>query len=160
LETTVKPGRRSNVAKATVVPRRLSAAITPRRPSAAIMPRRLSAAITRVRLSAAVTAVIVLLTVGTAYADGRCNLNTLVGYQLIFAKPIASYVQGGTRKSGYEGCEPDRVLVFADNSGVRCKELVRQHVDDLPTGYMFARNNMGDLKLCVEGELFDVSRTN
>jgi hypothetical protein len=104
-------------------------------------------------------AVISLLMNGLAQADGRCDLNGLVGYQILFAKPIEGYIEGGVRKKGYEGCEADRVLVFSDNTGVRCKELVRQH-EDLPTGYLFARNNLGDLKLCVDGELFDVSQTN
>jgi hypothetical protein len=101
-----------------------------------------------------------LLASGPVWADGRCNLNTVVGYQILFAKPIVGYIQAGQRKKGYEGCEPDRVLVFADNTGVRCKELVRQTLDALPTGYLFARNNLGDLKLCVDGELFEVSQTN
>jgi hypothetical protein len=97
---------------------------------------------------------------GGALADGRCDLNTVVGYQIIFAKPIGGYIQGGMRKKGYEGCEPDRVLVFADNTGVKCKSVVRQHREELPTAYLFARNNAGDLKLCVDGELFEVSQTN
>ena len=101
-----------------------------------------------------------LLASGPVRADGRCDLNTVVGYQILFAKPIVGYIQGGLRKKGYEGCEPDRVLVFADNTGVRCKEPVRQTLDALPTGYLFARKNLGDLKLCVEGELFEVSQTN
>jgi hypothetical protein len=105
-------------------------------------------------------AALALLTGEPALADGRCDLNSLVGYQILFAKPIEGYIQGGLRKKGYEGCEPDRVLVFADNTGVRCKELVRQQLDELPTGYLFARNNLGDLKLCVAGELFEVSQTN
>ena len=108
----------------------------------------------------AVAAAIAMLASGVARADGRCDLNGLVGYQILFAKPIEAYIQDGVRKSGYKGCEPDRVLVFADNTGVRCKELVRQTVDGLPTGYLFVRGNLGDLKLCVEGELFDVSPTN
>jgi len=110
----------------------------------------------RARLFAA----IVLLTSGPVLADGRCDLNTLVGYQLLLAKPIDGYIEGGIRKKGYEGCQPDRVLVFSDNTGVRCKQVVRQTLDTLPTGYLFARGNLGDLKLCVEGELFDVSQTN
>lgn len=89
-----------------------------------------------------------------------CDLNTLVGYQIVLAKPIAGFVQGGVRKSGYEGCESDRVLVFVDNIGVRCKDLARQQLGALPTGYLFARNNLGDMKLCVEGDLFAVSQTN
>jgi hypothetical protein len=97
---------------------------------------------------------------GQAWADGRCDLNALVGYQIILARPIDGYIQGGVRKKGYEGCEPDRVLVFSDNTGVRCKELFRQHLDRLPTGYLFARDNLADLQLCVEGALFAVSQTN
>ena len=114
----------------------------------------------RVRLSAVTLAAIMLLMNQKAQGDGRCDLNALVGYQVLFGKPIAAYIQDGERKSGYEGCEPDRVLVFADNTGVRCKDIGRQHLDDLPTGYLFARKNLGDLKLCVEGELFDVTQTN
>jgi hypothetical protein len=103
---------------------------------------------------------IALLTGGPAWADGRCDLNSLVGYQIVLARPITGYIQGGMRKKGYEGCEPDRVLVFADNTGVRCKDLLPQHLDALPTGYLFARNNLGDMKLCVDGDLFAVSQTN
>ena len=112
------------------------------------------------RMFAALAVWTMLLTGGPVKADGRCDLNGLIGYQILFGKPIEGYIQGGQRQKGYAGCEPDRVLVFADNTGVRCKEMVRQSVDDLPTGYLFARNNMGDLKLCVEGELFVVSQTN
>ena len=96
---------------------------------------------------------------GQAWADGRCDLNSLVHYQIIFSKPIQAYIQNGKRTAGYVGCEPDRVLVFADNTGVRCKELVLQHLEGLPNGYLFGRN-AGDLKLCVEGQLFEVSSTN
>src|SRR5271165_7549245 len=106
-----------------------------------------------VRLFRGLVAAIALLTGGSALADGRCDLNGLVGYQILFAKPIESFIQDGVRKRGYRGCEPDRVLVFSDNTGVRCKELVRQNLDELPTGYLFVRNNLGDMKLCVEGEL-------
>jgi hypothetical protein len=119
-----------------------------------------TAGLPRARLVAAAVAAIALLTGGRVRADGRCDLNDLVGYQILFGKPIAGYIQAGLRRTGYAGCEPDRVLVFADNTGVRCKELSHQSVDDLPTGYLFARGNLGDLKLCVEGELFDVTQTN
>jgi hypothetical protein len=105
-------------------------------------------------------ALVSLLTSGLARADGRCDLNTLIGYQLLFGKPIDGYIQGGQMKKGYEGCELDRVLVFSDHTGVRCKDVTLQHIDDLPVGYLFARENLGDMKLCVEGQLFDVSKTN
>jgi hypothetical protein len=111
------------------------------------------------RFSVPVIAMAAALTARPVLADGLCDLNTVVGYQIAFAKPIAGYIQGGMRKKGYEGCEPDRVLVFADNTGVKCKTDLRQPSKELPTGYLFFRG-AGDLKLCVDGELFDVSPTN
>lgn len=113
----------------------------------------------RVGNLAGIGAVSVLLTGGLARADGRCDLNTVVGYQVVFAKPVIGYIQGSMKHQGYEGCQLDRVLLFADGSGVRCKEIVPQHLDEVPTGYLFGRS-VADLKLCVEGELMEVSPTN
>jgi hypothetical protein len=115
---------------------------------------------TRLMRARMAMAAIALLAGGPALADGRCDLNTLVGYQLLFAKPIDGYIEDGMRKKGYKGCDPGRVLVFSDNTGVRCNQLVIQSVDGLPNGYLFVHNTLADLKLCVEGELFDVSQTN
>ena len=119
----------------------------------------MEARVTHTRIAAAVLAAALSFASGTAWADGKCDLDTLVGYTLVFAKPVDGYIQDGRRKKGYEGCELDRVLVFADNTGVRCKEVVRQHLDELPTAYLFARSQ-SDLRLCVEGYLFEVSPTN
>jgi len=94
-----------------------------------------------------------------SWADGRCDLNGLVGYQVMFGKPIAAYIQNGKKISGYIGCEPDRVLVFADGTGVRCKEINLQKIEGLPAGYLFGKS-LNDLKLCVEGQVFEVSPTN
>jgi hypothetical protein len=113
----------------------------------------------RSRSLAGVGAALALLAAGGARADGRCDLNTVVGYQVLFAKPVTGFIQGGMKRQGYEGCEPDRVLLFGDGSGVRCKDLVPQHLDEVPTGYLFGKS-MAELKLCVEGELMDVSPTN
>ena len=107
-----------------------------------------------------VLAAIVLSLAGPVSAGGRCDLGELIGYQLVFGKPIEAYVENGARRKGYAGCQPDRVLVFADRTGVRCKIVVLQKIDDeRPTGYLFAKT-MDDMKLCVEGELFAVTSTN
>lgn len=92
-------------------------------------------------------------------ADGRCDLQDVIGFQVLFGKPIQGYVQNRIRKSGYNGCETDRVLVFTDNTGLRCKEVAIQSEEVLPNGYLFA-NAKGELKLCVKGQLFDVQTTN
>ena len=34
-------------------------------------------------------------------ADGRCDLNTVVGYQVVFAKEIVAYIQAGKKQRGY-----------------------------------------------------------
>ena len=107
----------------------------------------------------AVAAAAGLLAGGAAFADGRCDLNTVVGYQLAWSKPITGYIEGGVKHQGYEGCAPDRVLLFADGNGVRCKGVVPGHLDDPPNGYLFGRS-MADMKICVEGDLMDVSPTN
>ena len=95
----------------------------------------------------------------TAHAGGKCDLDRVIGYQLLFSKTIEGYIQNGIRRKGYDGCEQDRVLVFTDNTGVRCKDVALRHIDQLPVGYLFFRGG-GDMKLCVEGELFDVTGTN
>jgi hypothetical protein len=112
----------------------------------------------RARFLALFAVTLVLRTAG-ALAGGKCDLDDVVGYQVVFAKEIVAYIQAGKKQRGYEGCEPDRVLVFADNSGVRCKDLTIQHLDDLPMAYLFGKS-MADLKLCVEGEMMVVSPTN
>jgi hypothetical protein len=115
--------------------------------------------LTGARLAATSIAFAVSIVGGWARAGGRCDLDSVVGYQLVAAKPIVGYVEAGKRLSGYKGCEPDRVLVFADNTGVRCGETALQHRENQPTGYVFAKN-ASDLKLCVDGELFVVTQTN
>lgn len=97
---------------------------------------------------------------GVAEASGgRCVLDSVIGYQLVFSKPIVGRIQNGRREAGYDGCEVDRVLVFADNTGVRCKEVLIQHRDEPPAAYLFAKSQ-SDLRLCVEGEIIVVSPTN
>ena len=108
---------------------------------------------------AAATLAAVLLACGPVRADGRCDLNEVIGYQIVFSKAVEGYIQNGVRKKGYEGCEADRVLVFTDNTGVRCRGLALRKLEGFPRSYLFV-NNKGDMKLCVEGELFDVMSTN
>lgn len=90
-----------------------------------------------------------------AWAAG-CDLSQVVGYQLAAGKTIEGYVQDNQVVRGYTGCLPGRVLVFTDHTGVRCASLVLQQAT-LPKAYLFVRSE-GDMKLCVEDELFDVTR--
>jgi hypothetical protein len=87
-----------------------------------------------------------------------CDLSQVVGYQLVFGKTIQGYIQDGKRVSGFEGCAHDRVLVFTDDTGVRCKDALVQS-DNLPKAYLFART-ANDMKLCVGDVMYDVAPAN
>ena len=84
-----------------------------------------------------------------------CDLSLVVGYQLVMAKTITGYIEGGRKERGFKGCQPDRVLVFADNTGVRCKGVSVQAFE-LPRAYVFARSQT-DVKLCVGDDMLDVA---
>lgn len=88
-------------------------------------------------------------------AQARCVLDGVVGYTLVFAKTIEAYIEDGRRQRGFQGCQPGRVLVFTDNTGLRCKGVSVQKMD-IPKGYLFAKSQT-ELKLCVGDELLDVA---
>lgn len=67
-------------------------------------------------------------------ALAECDLSQLIGYTLVFSKIVNSYVQDGKHLRGFEGCTRDRVLVFADNTGVRCKDTFIQQ-GNFPRAY-------------------------
>jgi len=87
-----------------------------------------------------------------------CDLSQVVGYQLVFGKTIQGYIEDGKRVSGFEGCTRDRVLVFTDNTGLRCKDTIL-HSAHLPKAYLFARTP-NDMKLCVDDDMYDVAQPN
>ena len=89
-------------------------------------------------------------------ARAGCDLGRVVGYTLVFSKVVDAYIEDGKRVKGFSGCNPDRVLVFTDNTGVRCKETDMQEAS-LPQAYLFARGP-NDMKLCVGDALYDVAQ--
>ena len=88
-------------------------------------------------------------------AAAGCDLSQVVGYQLFAQRTIEAYIQDGQKIKGYKGCQPDRVLVFTDSTGVRCSSVVVQELQ-LPKAYLFARTQT-DMKMCVGDEIFVVS---
>jgi hypothetical protein len=106
-------------------------------------------------LGAALT--LLAVTMRPALADG-CDLSRLVGYTLEFDKAIDSYIEEGKSTRGFDGCNRDRVIVFADHSGVRCVDTFLHSAGQVH-GYLFARSNT-DLMLCVDGDLYKVAPAN
>ena len=86
-------------------------------------------------------------------AEG-CDLSRVIGYSLVTQKTIEAYIEKGQRTRGFIGCQPDRVLVFTDNSGVRCRDKSVQSIT-LPRAFLFARSET-DVKVCVGDEMLDV----
>ena len=101
-----------------------------------------------------ILAAIALLAGGTTVRAAGCDLDRVMGYQVAGARTIQGYVENGKSVYGFEGCEPGRVLVFTDRTGLRCKGSGLAHLD-LPKAWIFARSK-DDLKLCVGDDLYDV----
>lgn len=104
---------------------------------------------------AALLAVALLAGAGSARAV-ECDLDSVIGYTLMGAKTIEGFIEDGARKSGFQGCRLDRILVFTDNTGVRCRMYSLQNAT-LPRAWLFARNE-NDIRLCVGGELLEVGQ--
>jgi hypothetical protein len=83
-----------------------------------------------------------------------CDLDRVVSYTLVASKTIAGYIQDDQRKDEFSGCEFGRILVFDDNTGVRCAGYSYQYAYR-PTAYIFA--NSYAIKLCIDGSWFDAA---
>ena len=94
----------------------------------------------------------------SCHAAMACDLDQVVGYTLYASKVIQAYIEDGKRVTGFGGCTRDRILVFTDNTGVRCKETFIQ-TGTLPKAYLFARDQ-NNLMLCVGDNLYAVAPAN
>jgi hypothetical protein len=90
-----------------------------------------------------------------ARAAGGCDLDELVGYQLLAGRTVDGYIEEGKQHRGFKGCQLGWTIVFTDNTGVRCKSAGWQDLD-VPKAYLFARSK-DDMKMCVVDELYDVA---
>src|SRR5947209_3082899 len=83
------------------------------------------------------------------------DLDDLIGWTLIARKTIAGRIDKGVRKDDFERCDYDRIIVFDDNTGVRCTSYSYTY-SYRPTAYVWA--NGSSLKMCVGSHSFSVSR--
>ncbi len=98
---------------------------------------------------------VALLATQTAKA---CDLDDFVGYTLIAAKYVSGYIdKDNKRSSNFEGCDWDRIIVFEDNTGVRCRGYSYSY-SYRPKAYIFA--NGSRIKLYVNGRCYDAARVN
>jgi hypothetical protein len=98
----------------------------------------------------------VLCLAAPVQARAACDLDTLVGYQIVWIKTVYGYQDGSpTIHKGFDGCEPDRRIVFNDQTTLRCVGSGGRHTD-ATKAYLFARSNL-DIKMCVGDDLFEMS---
>jgi hypothetical protein len=91
---------------------------------------------------------------------GGCDLSEVVGYQLVQQKAIEGYIEDGKRRSGFEGCQPGRVIVFTDRTGIRCKEAIVRHLEEpVPKAYLFARSQT-DIRMCAGDDIYEMAPAN
>lgn len=93
--------------------------------------------------------------VGASQTWARCDLGRVVGFTLVAKKTIVAYIEHGSRVDGFNGCNFDRILVFEDNTGLRCAEYNYAYAYR-PDAYLFA--NSTSIKGCIEDEWYDLSR--
>lgn len=89
------------------------------------------------------------------WAAAQCDLSDLVGYTLVAQKTIAGYIENENRGEDFEGCNFDRIIVFDDNTGVQCLTYSYSY-SYRPEAYIFVEGPTS-MKMCVEGELYDVA---
>jgi hypothetical protein len=99
--------------------------------------------------------VAITFTSGAARAD--CSLSDLIGYTLLARKTIAGYIDNQKKGDDFEGCEFGRIIVFDDNTGVRCATYSYSY-SYRPDAYIFARGVGPEMKMCVEEELYDIAQ--
>lgn len=91
----------------------------------------------------------------TAPAFASADLGDFIGYTILAKKTVAAYVdKDGKREDSFEGCDYGRIIVFEDDTYVRCQSY----------GYQYAYRpeavilvNGPSAKMIVEGEKYDVS---
>jgi len=102
---------------------------------------------------AALIATAALLTGASARAE--CDLGEVVGWTLIAEKTVEGYVEDGKKEDSYEGCDYDRVLIFTDDTAVRCAEYHYSYAYR-PEAYIFSDGTL--LKACIDDDMIDLRR--
>jgi hypothetical protein len=97
---------------------------------------------------------IVCLALTSIQAFAFCKLNRVMGYTLVAQKTVVAKIEDGKREDGFSGCTYGRILVFEDNTGLRCAEYNYEY-SYRPDAFIFVRGS--DIKACIEGYLYDLN---
>ena len=86
-------------------------------------------------------------------ALAACDLDRVVGYTLAARKTVVAKIENDQREDGFTGCSYNRILVFDDNTGLRCAEY-NYHYAYRPEAFIFV--NSYSIKACIDGEMMDL----
>ena len=93
--------------------------------------------------------------IGVLPTFAACNFDRVIGYTLVAKKTVVGFIKDDSREDGFSGCEYGKVLVFDDNTGVRCTAYSYSYAYR-PDAYIFVNSSM--IKICIKGEWFDAER--
>ena len=89
----------------------------------------------------------------TTSARAECDLSEVVGWTLIAEKTVKGYADEDERSDGYKGCKSDRILIFTDNTALRCGEYIYDYAYR-PDAYIFSDGKL--LTACIDDEMIDL----
>jgi hypothetical protein len=98
-----------------------------------------------VRFTPVVSSILSLMIL-SPIAKAECQLQEVVGYTLVGIKTITGRIDKEGRHDDYQGCDYDRILVFDDNTGVRCTGYTYTY-SYRPTAYIWLDGSL--IKICV-----------
>lgn len=81
--------------------------------------------------------------------------DNLMGYTIVVSKTIVAKIDDGVREDGFTGCEYGRIIVFSDETGVKCSSYGYQYAYR-PDAILLT--NGSSIKMCVGSELYDVGQ--
>lgn len=95
-----------------------------------------------------------LLVMSCCPCNAMCDLDQMVGYTLIAKKIIAGSITDEKKEDEFSGCDFDRILIFDDNTAVRCTNY-SYHYAYRPTAWIFVKSS--SIKLCIDNSWFDAA---
>lgn len=91
----------------------------------------------------------------SVFASLANKLSNLVGYTVIDSKTITGwYNANGKKHDGFEGCDYGRVIIFDDNTTLKCEGYNYQY-EDQPTAAILS-NNLS-IRMVVGNSIYHMS---
>ena len=99
--------------------------------------------------------VALMLCIWSTEAWSRCNAQVNVGSTLLARKTITGWIEQGVAHDGFEGCTYDRILVFSDQTGLRCSGYHYEYAYN-PEAEIWGSS--GQFFICISGTMIPVQR--